>query len=697
MSRTATAAVASALPLFAGGAVLLATGATGWGPWAVIVLVAAAAGVHSWRRDRGGPAAIARRRFSFFAMTNPARPVPVWGLPADATFGVEVHTRSHVTLTMSPGSGVGPEPVHVPLTGHNLSFTVRANESQALIIRAVRAEVVGQAPLVPDSAFMAHARMPDAVISPDLIESFERSVDAYLPLPAPHFEVLLDGDPATVRAVEDGLGFPMTVPAGQAVDVMFAPVTGNPNHLVWRLVAEIEVDGVRTTLTCPLTVTAWTAMARYASGGTAPTSIVGPPHGHWGGEAENNGFLVAVHATGDSEFPFHVAPYRPTPEPEPRGTVAVRERADRDADQGRLAEAQRGYRAAAEAGNARAAYALALRLHGADPAGAQRWYRMAADRGVWHAFNNLGVIALEREELTQAEAWFRRGVEAGDWAAVLGMGMVWLRRGEPARAERWWRPAGEHLPDAAKNMALLLDQQGRPSEAEEWWARAAEKGDARAAAHLGQLKADAGDDAETERWWRVAAELGHTGAAYHLGVLLARLGKQVEAEQWWKVAARTGSGEVAAEANRRLREVSAQDDFTLLENIENPGLWLSWLPGTPSKAVRHGVTWVIDRQMPGAVVRTIKVAAQPKFRVTDEHGAPHLLSMGVALELVLTSPAGAEQVVTGLFTWVFGVPRSRRPGHSVWFDRDVPSTKVSTVMDKHMRAHDGVGHVELLQ
>ncbi|MFG2143271.1 tetratricopeptide repeat protein [Streptomyces sp. NPDC048696] len=551
------AALTTGVPLVLGSAVLLAGGLSEWPPWAAVAGVSAASGALALRRaaraahpprraepapDEGGTAV--------YAMQRPVRGVPAEGLAGDAPFALRVVTRTHLALVAAPGSGTGAEAVHIPLTGHNVVLSLTADGSRDVTLVRLDAQVTEHRPLAVDGISMAHRRVPDMVFSPDLLESIQRSVEAYEPLARPDFDVLLDGDPGAVRRLGDTApALPLTVPAGGAATVVLAPVTGAQHWVHWRLTAEIVCDGRTYTPSWSLTVTAQTGLSAFHPGGArTPASVHEQFPDHWDPAAPDSGpgreeegerhFEIAAHVSRDGTGLMR-GPSRSGPDPEPRESLHHRELGDRHAAAGRLDEAVEAYTAAAEAGSGQAAFMAGKLLHDrGDLAGAERWYRRAVEHRVAVAFNNLGMVALQRGDTEQAERWYRQAMDEGDWAAAVGLGALAAGRGDTGQAETLWKLALDNgQPNAAQNLAILLRRQGRTAEAEQLWARAAEAGNAEAAVHLGFLRHEAGDLAGAERWWRRSAEQGSSMGAFYFGHLLARSERTAEAERWWRAAA----------------------------------------------------------------------------------------------------------------------------------------------------------------
>ncbi|MEV6549076.1 tetratricopeptide repeat protein [Streptomyces sp. NPDC051597] len=563
-------ALAALAPLVLGGAVLLAGGTDAWPAWAGVFAVAAGSGTLAARRRRPAqppsppaPPPPEGSGSAMYAMQRPVRDVPATGLPDDVPYTLRVTSRSQLALIGPPGSGTGSDAAFIPLTGHNLVLSLTADGPSEVTLVRLEARVTERASLVADGVSMAHSRVPDMVLSPDLLESIQRSVEAYEPLRRPDFEVLLDDGPAAVRPVDqDAPALPLTVPRGGGVTLVLAPLTASGAWVHWRLDAEIVCDGRTYSPRWELTVTARTGISTYQPGGASTSTPVHQLHpDHWdpatrdeppGQDAvSRSAFAVAAHASADGTGILR-GPSRTGPDPETGEGLRLREAGDRHLAAGRPREAADAYRAAAGAGSGQAALTLGQLLHDqGDLAGARRWYELAAERRVGNAFNNLGLVALQDGRSEEAEHWYRRGLDEGDWAAADGLAALIAERGDTAQAETLWRlAAAGGRTNAAQNLAVLLNRQGRTAEAEELWIRAAGEGSDEAAVHAGFLRHRAGDLVAAERWWREAAERGHGRAAYYYGMLLARDGRTDEAERWWRRAAErltaperpTGSG-----------------------------------------------------------------------------------------------------------------------------------------------------------
>ncbi|MDF3298417.1 tetratricopeptide repeat protein [Streptomyces tropicalis] len=497
-----------------------------------------------------GAGGVESRGTAVYEMHRPVRRVPVRALPGDAPFELSLAVHSQLTLIASPGlADHSAEAVRIPLTGHNLLLSVSPTGPDEVVVRSLHAEVTDRRPLSADGVSSARPRMPDMVMSADLLESVQRAVQAYRRLRSPGIALDLDGHPVAAVSLGGAAVLPLTVAPGASGLLVCAPVTDDRRWVHWRLHAEIECAGRILRPHWDLTVTAASGLSRFSAGAApepAPVHHVHPDH--WDPRnpdrhpaevpSEGQRFEVVAHLTEDGRAIMTV-PSVPAPEPEPPGAADLVRRGDALARSGDPARAAAAYRKAADAGSGPAAYALGRLLQDlGDRPGAVAWYERAAARRVSPAYNNLGVMALLRGDLDEAECRFRQGMDVGDWVAAVGLGAVLERRGDEAGAESVWRLAGgQKAPNATQNLGVLLQRQGRQEEADELFARAADEGDAQAAVRVGVSRMQQGELDDAERWLRRAAEAGDAFGAFCLGLLLLRSGRDGEGEGWWERAA----------------------------------------------------------------------------------------------------------------------------------------------------------------
>jgi TPR repeat protein len=237
-------------------------------------------------------------------------------------------------------------------------------------------------------------------------------------------------------------------------------------------------------------------------------------------------------------------------------------------DRGDYATAMKGFREAAERGDAIAEYQLGLMYrdgHGAPRNGieAVKWLRKAADSGSIAAITNLGRIYELGQGVPQnyAEAvkWFRKAAERkSDWAMMTLGRMYESGRGVPQNfpeAIRWFRTAADQGNAGAQNKLGIMYQQGRGvpqsyADARNWYRKAAEQGYAYAQHNLGVLYfgglGTPQDYTEAANWYRKAAKRGYAEAQNNLGVLYNN-GRgvpqdYVQAHMWFNLAATNFDG-----------------------------------------------------------------------------------------------------------------------------------------------------------
>ena len=209
------------------------------------------------------------------------------------------------------------------------------------------------------------------------------------------------------------------------------------------------------------------------------------------------------------------------------GDVSAMEHWARIADRtGQDGEALLWYRKAAESGNARALYWVALREK--DPAVVRVLLKKSADQGYAPAMARL---ALDKGD----SALLRAAADAGDSDAMLRVGMV-EQAAQAGNAEALAR-LGRVEEAAARGHAPSLLKLGRVDEA-------ARLGDPEALYRHGLAQADA---AEGTRWIERAAATGHVEAMRELGLRYRRgAGAAVDealARQWLGRAAEAGDAE----------------------------------------------------------------------------------------------------------------------------------------------------------
>jgi hypothetical protein len=462
------------LPLLAGGIVLTATAARAWPPWAMVFAVAGASGAMSWWRTRTHASADVCDVMPVYAMQRPIRAVPASGVVEGAPYAVSLTTHSQLALIMSPTELVGPEALHVPLTGHNACLTVTATGAHAVTVRDISATVTARMPFAgPIALTMAVQRMPKLVLSADLLESILRSVAGYRPLSPPDVVILLDHAPADFRTRgETGARPRFEVRPGSSAGLVFAPVTATREIVHWRLSAVLECNGRTDIAYWDLALTAESATASHSPEGSHAVAVhdLYPDHwapGHSAQDCDPNGvqdrfWTVAAHTAADGTG-FLTRPVRPGPDPEAPRAAELRRQGDACAASGQIESAAIAYRQAATAGSGPAAYELGnLCRTGGDPVEALNWYRQAAGRRIFPAFNDAGAMAYQLGDLGQAEQWFRRAMDEGDWTAALNLAALLGRRGDVRQAKVILTVASRaKVPHAPQRLDSLLAEQGR--------------------------------------------------------------------------------------------------------------------------------------------------------------------------------------------------------------------------------------------
>ena len=195
-------------------------------------------------------------------------------------------------------------------------------------------------------------------------------------------------------------------------------------------------------------------------------------------------------------------------------------------------------------------------------ADAVKWFRKAAERGHAEAQFALGACYCDGEGVeknqTEAVKWFRKAAEQGQKEAQFYLGQSYYNGDgiEKNRAEavKWWRKSAEQ---GQKEAQFYLGQsyysgdgiEKNHAEAVKWWRAAAEQGIVKAQFNLGGCYYTGigipKDRGTAVQWWRKAAEKGDTNAKFNLGMCY-RNGDGVDknvakAVQWWREAASEGN------------------------------------------------------------------------------------------------------------------------------------------------------------
>ena len=227
-------------------------------------------------RDAGMSGAVYTAQIFTRPVARSAPPSTAGRLP----FTAELSTRSHITIVRSPGSDVGPAPVHTPVTGHNLFLDLAADGADEVVLQGLWAQVVDRGPLEVNGVSMAMRRAPDIVYGADLEESARRGVANFEPLEIPQYEVILDATPALLRPARDPYGrrvrrtpdFPLRLAAGERTRLVLAAVTDDLAHVRWRLLADVSHAGRLWTVTWELALTGRSGLATFTPGADGPVT-----------------------------------------------------------------------------------------------------------------------------------------------------------------------------------------------------------------------------------------------------------------------------------------------------------------------------------------------------------------------------------------------------------------------------------------
>jgi TPR repeat protein len=231
-------------------------------------------------------------------------------------------------------------------------------------------------------------------------------------------------------------------------------------------------------------------------------------------------------------------------------------------------EARRLWEAAALAGDRPAMVNLALLAEtGADTASARVWLERA---GTADAQFQLGRIAYEQGAFAEAERWWRAAAEAGDdrardhlqvvasgagrqqavWErlaerdrpqAMWNLGLAAVERGDLAGVRDWWGRAGAADTGIAAELGAILG-----CAADEATAGLAGLPDGALAGILGALCLAAERPATARVWWVIAADAGNATAMHDLAVLALREGDHATGVDWCRRAAEAGDDDARA-------------------------------------------------------------------------------------------------------------------------------------------------------
>ncbi len=211
-------------------------------------------------------------------------------------------------------------------------------------------------------------------------------------------------------------------------------------------------------------------------------------------------------------------------------------------------EAEKYTRMAADKGYEQAWYNLGslLEYHGKYKDSAE-YYRLAAEMGDSRAQTRLPFVlrncAVELQNagnLEKAAEYYRMAADAGDSHAQTDLDEL-LGNNNSERVKKFRAAADSGDADAQYEIGVQLESEGNPEEAEKYLRMAAEQGHIRAQYELGELLWDNDESKEAEKYLRMAAEQGDSDAQYELGNLLEDSGKIEEAEKYLRMAAEQGN------------------------------------------------------------------------------------------------------------------------------------------------------------
>jgi uncharacterized protein len=172
---------------------------------------------------------------------------------------------------------------------------------------------------------------------------------------------------------------------------------------------------------------------------------------------------------------------------------------------------------------------------------AERSYRVAMERGVPNAIHGLADALVGQEKQEEAAALLILEAEGGTKNAAAHAAHHLVLSGDLIAAERWNRIAVERgEADAKRNLGIVLLRRGKRKEALSWLRMAYDEGDNGAAMSLANLLKSKGNFEEAERVLETAATAGRQDAEHDLGVLLMAGGRTAEARRWFTPGAKRG-------------------------------------------------------------------------------------------------------------------------------------------------------------
>ncbi|WP_328839885.1 tetratricopeptide repeat protein [Streptomyces europaeiscabiei] len=161
---------------------------------------------------------------------------------------------------------------------------------------------------------------------------------------------------------------------------------------------------------------------------------------------------------------------------------------------------------------------------------ARKKYLEAAEKGSIPAMNNYGAMIAD-DDIEEAEKWFRLAHQKGSWQAATNLAMDLIDRGAELEAESLLKEAvkSDYL-RASSILGSLYYKQGKPEQAKATWIRGVENEDEWSIYNLGLFFENDGFTDKAAGLYRRIADF-NDDAAESLGTILATEGRADEAMQ----------------------------------------------------------------------------------------------------------------------------------------------------------------------
>jgi TPR repeat protein len=189
-------------------------------------------------------------------------------------------------------------------------------------------------------------------------------------------------------------------------------------------------------------------------------------------------------------------------------------------------------------------------------AGARRAFLREAEAGDGQAMHSLGVLDEVLGAWEEAESWFRRAADTGRAESAGHVGRLLVERGENKEAERYLElaaEAGDH--EAATLLGKVLRDR-----AAKWFGAAAESGNPEAAHRLGDLLLADGDFDGAGDCYLAAERQGYAEVARSAGVFHLVMSEHETARVWLTRAAEAGDARAAALVTETYKGPLSLDD-----------------------------------------------------------------------------------------------------------------------------------------